>query len=98
MDLKARRKELNLTMKEVADYIGVSEGTISRWESGNIKNMKRNRIAAYAKVLQVTPQEIMGIEFESEAIIEAYESLNKEGKQRLLDYAKDLLGNKKYTL
>lgn len=29
--LKNRRKELNLSMKEVAEYVGVSESTVSRW-------------------------------------------------------------------
>lgn len=37
-----RRTELGLTMKELADMVGVSEGTISRWESGEIENMRRD--------------------------------------------------------
>ena len=40
-----RRTELGLTMKELADMVGVSEGTISRWESGEIENMRRDKIA-----------------------------------------------------
>lgn len=51
--LKARRKELGLTMLEVAKKIGVSEATVSRWESGNIENMRLDKIAALAKALQV---------------------------------------------
>lgn len=53
IDLKQRRKELGLTMHEVADSVGVSEATISRYESGNIQNMRQNRIAKYAQVLRV---------------------------------------------
>lgn len=34
--LKIRRKELQLTLVEVADKCGVSEATVSRWESGDI--------------------------------------------------------------
>ena len=60
--LKARRIELGLTMAEVAKIVGVSEATVSRWESGNIGNMKRDRIALYAKALQVSPTYIMGME------------------------------------
>lgn len=59
--LKARRLELGLTMAEVAEIVGVSEATVSRWESGNIGNMKRDRIAAYAKALKVSPKYIMGM-------------------------------------
>lgn len=51
--IKSRRTELNLTQKEVADYVGVSEATISRWESGNIKNMGRDKIYKLSKILQV---------------------------------------------
>lgn len=35
--IKNRREELGLTIKQIADAVGVSEGTVSRWESGNIK-------------------------------------------------------------
>lgn len=55
IDLKKRRLELGLTMLEVATAVGVSEATISRYESGNIKNMRRDRIEKYAAVLKVKP-------------------------------------------
>ncbi len=63
--LKKRRKELGLTMAQVAEYVGVSEATISRWESGNIANMRRDKIASLSKILQITPATIMGIDDES---------------------------------
>ena len=66
--LKIRRTELNLTQKEVADYVGVSEATLSRWESGEIKNLKRNRIAALAKILKLPPSTIVGTLDEEEQI------------------------------
>lgn len=53
--LKSRRLEKGLTMKEVADAVGVSEGTISRYESGDIANMKRSSIVALSKVLDIPP-------------------------------------------
>lgn len=62
--LTERRKELGLTMKQVADAVGVSEGTVSRWESGAIANMRRDRIRDLAKVLQVRPTFIMTGEME----------------------------------
>lgn len=57
--IKMRRKEMGLTMKEVASAVGVSEGTVSRWESGDIKNMRRDKIAALARVLDVPPAVLM---------------------------------------
>ena len=60
MALKNRRIEKGLTMKEVASKVGVSEGTISRWESGNIENMRRDKISKLADALDISPSEIMG--------------------------------------
>lgn len=57
--LYQRRKQLKLTQKEVADAVGVSEATVSRYEDGNIVNMRRDKIAAYAKILRTTPDFIM---------------------------------------
>jgi len=58
--LKGRRLELELTLEDVAKRVGVSPATISRWESGDIANMRRDRIAALAKALQISPAVIMG--------------------------------------
>ena len=58
--IKSRRIELNLTMKDVAEKVGVSEATISRWESGDIENMKRDKIMSLAKALRISPAVIMG--------------------------------------
>ena len=60
--LKNRRLELNLTLQEVADIVGVSKATIQRYESGNIDNMRRDKIALLAKALQVSPAFIMGLD------------------------------------
>ena len=60
--LKARRKEMKLTLVEVADACKVSEATVSRWESGDIENMRRDRIAAYAKILRLSPNVLMEVE------------------------------------
>lgn len=57
--LKNRRKELGLTMLEVAKRAGVSEATVSRWESGDIANMRRDKIVSLANALQVEPSFIM---------------------------------------
>ena len=60
--IRNRRLELGMTLKQVADAVGVSEGTVSRWESGDIGNMRRDRIAALSKVLRIDPLIIMGME------------------------------------
>ena len=59
--IRDRRSELGITQKEVADFVGVSEAAVSRWESGEINNMRRDRIAALSKILRLSPLDIMGI-------------------------------------
>ena len=83
--LKIRRAELNLTQKEVADYVGVSEATLSRWESGEIKNLKRNRIAALAKILKLPPSTIVGTLDEEEQIY-TMETLYGGGMSNFVKY------------
>jgi transcriptional regulator with XRE-family HTH domain len=56
--LKNKRLEKGLTQRAVADEVGVSEGTVSRWESGKIGNMRRDKIDALAKVLSIDPRVI----------------------------------------
>ena len=57
--IRMRRLDLGLTQKEVADRCGVTEATVSRWESGDIKNMRRDNIAILAHVLDVPPSVLM---------------------------------------
>ncbi len=40
--IKGRRLDLELTLQEVADIVGVSKSTVQKWESGNIENMRTN--------------------------------------------------------
>ena len=58
--LKKRRLELGLDQKDVASACDVSEATVSRWESGEIGNMRRDKIAALANVLKISPAVIVG--------------------------------------
>lgn len=64
--IKERRLQLGLTMKDVADSVGVSEATVSRWESGDIENMRRDKISKLAEALKISPAVLMGWEEEPE--------------------------------
>ena len=96
--------------------MGVSGATISRWETGDIKNMRRDKIGDLAKALQTTPSVIMGWENPDKSkdgevcesvvgydlkstqgkINKAIGELNQEGKEKVLEYAKDLQGTGRY--
>lgn len=57
--IKTRRQELGLTLEDVAQAVGVGRSTVRKWETGMIKNMGRDKIAALAKVLQMNPVELV---------------------------------------
>ena len=58
--IKQRRIELGLTMLDVAQAVGVSESTVSRWESGDISNMRQDRIMSLCQTLRSTPTHLFG--------------------------------------
>lgn len=60
--IKQRRKDLNLSLEEIANYVGVSKATVSRWESGAISNMRADKIQKLAEILKVNPNFIIGYE------------------------------------
>lgn len=62
--IKKRRKELGLTLKDVADKLGVSESLISRYESNDVKNMGIDKLIPLAEVLKTTPVYLMGLEID----------------------------------
>lgn len=61
IDLKSRREELGLSQEEVARKVDVTRGTVSKWEKGDISNMKRDKIASLSNILRINPLELLGM-------------------------------------
>ena len=53
--IRARRIELNMTMDELGQKIGVQRSAINKYEKGKIDDLKRSTIHALAKALDVSP-------------------------------------------
>ena len=66
LNLKAQRESLRLTLEDVGNYVGVGKSTVRKWENGMINNMGRDKILKYAKILQISPLELIG-EVETES-------------------------------
>lgn len=60
--IKMLREEKGLTLEELGEMVGVGKSTVRKWENGIIANMKRDKIAAVAKALDVSAGYIMGYE------------------------------------
>lgn len=68
--IKELRKRRGLTLEEVGQVVGVGKSTVRKWENGDIKNMRRDKIALLAQALGVSPSTLMGWE-ENEALSSA---------------------------
>lgn len=97
--LKNRRLELGLTMREVATALGVSEATISRYESGDIQNMGIDKLQALAEILHCSPVYLMGFDVpvcssdlssDEEHFLHLFRNLNLEGQHKLIERAEEL--------
>ena len=82
--LKARRKELKLTQKEIAEQLGISFQAYSAWERG-IKEPSKEKVFQLENILKVSKGYFTQIE-----IVRLYHSLSKQGKEKVVLYARNL--------
>ena len=82
--LKARRKELKLTQREIAEQLGISFQAYSAWERG-IKEPSKEKVAQLENILKVPKGYFTQIE-----IVRLYHSLSKQGQEKVVLYARNL--------
>lgn len=83
--LKARRKELKLTQKEIADQLGISYQAYSAWERG-VKAPSKQKVRQLEQILSVPKGYFTEIE-----IVRLYNTLSSKGKDQVVAYARDLV-------
>jgi len=99
--IKSCRNACGLTLLEVAEKIGVTEATMQRYESGDIKNIKHETIVKLADIFKVDPSYLMGWDVSAEkqtiafsdfdyALQDITRELTDEDKQELLKNAQRL--------
>ncbi|MGJ0847474.1 LexA family protein [Tissierella praeacuta] len=64
--IKQRRKQLGLSVDDIAKKLGKNRATIYRYESNDIENLPLDILEPLAKVLNVTPSYLMGWETSEE--------------------------------
>ena len=57
--IRKRRKELNMSVEELARKVGKDRSTIYRYENGDIGNMPLELVSPMAEALKMTPQELL---------------------------------------
>lgn len=87
--LKARRKELKMTQKEIADQLGISYQAYSAWERG-VKEPSKEKVNRLEQLLKVPKGYFTEIE-----IVRLYNTLSNKGKKQVVEYARDLVQKEK---
>ena len=87
--LKARRKELNMTQKDIADQLEISYQAYSAWERG-IKEPSKEKVKRLEQILKVPRGYFTEIE-----IVRLYNTLSSKGKDQVVEYARDLVQKEK---
>lgn len=82
-NIKKYRKEANMTLKELADKIDLTEATVQKYEAGNIKNIGVEMLKSIADALGVRPEQITEWESE-EQYLEYRESKNANATAKLI--------------
>ena len=58
--IRTLRKEHNLTQEELGAKLGVQKAAIQKYEKGTVKNIKRDSLIKLARILDTTPEYILG--------------------------------------
>ena len=83
--LKARRKELKMTQKDIADQLSISYQAYSAWERG-VKEPSKEKIKRLEQILRVPKGYFTEIE-----VVRLYNVLSDKGKNQVLEYTRKLV-------
>lgn len=83
------RQRRGLTLEEVGNACDVSKGTVLRWETGEIRNIRRDKIAKLSMILNISPITLIDCEIPTnDDTISTSDFLNQLGV--LLQRVRDL--------
>lgn len=109
--IKLKREELNLTLEELGNLVGVGKSTVRKWETGQIENMRRDNIVALSKSLNISPSVLMGwddipidndnttnkLSNEEQYLLDSFNKLNDLGKNEAVKRVDELTLIDTYT-
>ncbi len=65
--IKYLRESRDMTLEQLGSLVGVGKSTVRKWETGDIANMRRDKIERLANAFHVSPLYILGIDTEAPA-------------------------------
>ena len=106
--IKKARKEHHWTLEQLGERVGVDKSTILKWENGTVANMRRDKISALIKALNLEPAAFMScgdikdggtlLTADESKLIYVYRTISEDGKKSLLAQAEmhaKVFGNEK---
>ena len=103
--IKQRREELGLTLEEVGNIVGVGKSTVRKWETGDIANMRRDKIAKLAVALRTSPAYLLGYDETGktadpkvDGLLALYRGVNPDGQRYILQQAEFANSREEYRL
>jgi transcriptional regulator with XRE-family HTH domain len=105
--VRVKREEKGLTQAELANLSGITQATISRLESGEVTQLKSDKLKGLAQALGVTVDFLIGkkerMEFEetltadetAKVIFRGFEKLSDERRKQVQDFVEYLVKREK---
>lgn len=75
--IKSRRKQLGLTQKQLGEIVGLSEGSVSRYENGSIKDAPTQKLNDFANALSIEVAWIIGFKPETDKFQLAHDLIDR---------------------
>ena len=92
--IQARRKELNISVDELAKRLNKNRTTIYRYEKGDIENLPIDALKPLAEILETSPAYLMGWEDEpnedAATVSDFVKLIRKQRNMSVEDFAKEI--------
>lgn len=97
-NIKKYRKSQQMTLKELAEKVGLTEATVQKYEAGNIRKIDVEMLKKLSDALQVKPEKLTG--WGSKQDYEKYHEFNsgEENAELSKIYSQLTQGHKKAVL
>ena len=102
--IRILRLERGYTLEELGNMVGVGKSTVRKWETGYIKDMRRDKIGKLAAALGVTPDYFLidnaeppapdPLEEKRQRLMSELAKLSEEDLLKVLEYAKFITRDK----
>lgn len=95
--IKSRRKQLGLTQKQLGELVALSEGSVSRYESGSIKDAPTQKLNDFANALSIEVAWIIGFKPETDKfqmandLVHRIQELDDETGIKLIDIVNNFI-------